>query len=234
MSTPAAATTAFAAVNLEKTFRLDGHVIPVLRGVNLEICRGEWAAFIGASGSGKSTLLHLLAGLDDATAGEVLCLDRPYSTMSRSKKATLRRHEIGLVFQNFLLFPELTALENAALPALHWGWPRDERVSRARELLERFGLATRLDHRPQELSGGEQQRVALARALINDPAFILADEPTGNLDNQAAGEIITLLEQLHRDAGKTVIMVTHDLNLARKADRVWRIAHGVATEEQLS
>ena len=229
-----AAELAFTAAGLEKTFRLDGHLIPVLRGVTLQIRRGEWTAFIGASGSGKSTLLHLLAGLDEATAGEVTCLGRPYSAMSRAKKAALRRHEIGLVFQNFLLFPELTALENAALPGLHWGWPREERVGRARELLERFGLEARLDHRPQELSGGEQQRVALARALINDPAFILADEPTGNLDAQAAGEIITLLEQLHRDAGKTLIMVTHDLNLARKADHVWRIANGVATEEHFS
>ena len=219
---------AFATKELHKTFKLDGHAIPVLRGVNMQVRRGEWIALVGASGSGKSTLLHLLGSLDTPTQGEVFCLGRGYHRLSGSARAEIRRREIGFVFQNFHLFPELTALENAMLPGLQWRWNRQALSARARQLLVRFDLEPRLDHRPQELSGGEQQRVALARALINDPAFILADEPTGNLDAAAAGEIIALLEHLHRAEKKTIVMVTHDLGLARRADRIWKIAGGVA------
>jgi ABC-type lipoprotein export system ATPase subunit len=220
---------AFATRELHKTFKLDGHTIPVLRGVNMQVHRGEWIALVGASGSGKSTLLHLLGSLETPTCGEIACLGRPYNRLSGRRRAEIRRREIGFVFQNFHLFPELTALENAMLPGLHWGWNRLALAARARELLNRFNLEPRLGHRPQELSGGEQQRVALARALINDPAFILADEPTGNLDAAAAGEIIALLENLHKSEKKTIVMVTHDLALAGRTDRVWKIADGVAT-----
>ncbi len=219
---------AFAASDLHKTFRLGRHTIPVLRGVNLEVRQGEWVALVGPSGCGKSTLLHLLGTLDKPTAWEMFSRGRPYSGMNRRQRVLFRRNEIGFVFQNFHLFPELSAIENVMLPALQWGWQRHAARTRALGLLERFGLADRTEHRPMELSGGEQQRVALARALINNPPFLLTDEPTGNLDAAAAGEIIAHLEALHRNDGRTLIMVTHDLALARKATRIWRLADGQA------
>ncbi|MFA4943496.1 MAG: ABC transporter ATP-binding protein [Lentisphaeria bacterium] len=230
-ATPAAAAAAplFRACGLRKEFTLGKrHVIEVLKGVDLEIRAGEWVALVGPSGCGKSTLLLLLGALDNPSAGEIWCRGRAYHQLSSAAKTRLRRREIGFVFQNFHLFPELTAVENVVLPALQWGEDRGGAERRARELLERFGLGHRLEHRPQELSGGEQQRVALARALINDPAILLADEPTGNLDVAAAAGIVELLAQLHREAGKTVVMVTHDPELAAKADRILRLADGRA------
>jgi predicted ABC-type transport system involved in lysophospholipase L1 biosynthesis ATPase subunit len=222
---------AFEAENLHKSFRLDGHEIPVLRGVNLSVRDGEWVALVGASGSGKSTLLHLLGTLEVPSAGEVHCLGRAYSGLSRRAQAALRRQELGFVFQSFHLFPELDAQENVALPALQWGCDRRAVVERARALLTEFGLGPRLEHRPQELSGGEQQRVALARALIHDPRFLLTDEPTGNLDAAAAAGIIDLLERLNREQGKTIVMVTHDAVLAQRADRVLRLTRGTVSED---
>ena len=220
------ASIAFRAEGLHKEFKLDGHSIHVLKGVDLEIPAGAWIALVGASGCGKSTLLHLLGALDKPTGGEVWCRGRAYGKMSAGGKSTLRRREIGFVFQNFHLFPELTARENVMLPALHWGWNRGEARDRAQATLERFGLGRRLAHRPQELSGGEQQRVALARALINNPAILLADEPTGNLDAAAAAGILELLTSLHQHEGKTIVMVTHDPAIAAKADRTIRLVEG--------
>ena len=217
---------AFRAKGLHKEFKLDGHGIHVLKGVDLEIPAGAWIALVGASGCGKSTLLHLLGALDKPTQGEVWCRGRAYGKMSAAGKSKLRRQEIGFVFQNFHLFPELNALENVMLPALHWGWNRGEARDRAQVTLERFGLGHRLIHRPQELSGGEQQRVALARALINNPAILLADEPTGNLDAAAAAGILELLTGLHQNEGKTIVMVTHDPAIAAKADRTIRLVEG--------
>ncbi len=217
---------AFRAEGVHKLFKLDGHQIHVLKGVDLEIPDGAWVALVGASGCGKSTLLHLLGALDKPTGGEIFCRGRAYGKMSAGGKASLRRHEIGFVFQNFHLFPELNALENVALPALHWGWNREKARSRAERVLERFGLSRRLAHRPQELSGGEQQRVALARALINDPGILLADEPTGNLDAVAAAGILELLTELHRKEGKTIVMVTHDPAIASRADLTVRLVDG--------
>ena len=217
---------AFRAEGLHKEFKLDGHGIHVLKGVDLEIPAGAWIALVGASGCGKSTLLHLLGALDKPTAGEVWCRGRAYGKMSAGGKSKMRRQEIGFVFQNFHLFPELNALENVMLPALHWGWNRSAARDRAQATLERFGLGARLIHRPQELSGGEQQRVALARALINNPAILLADEPTGNLDAVAAAGILELLTSLHQDEGKTIVMVTHDPAIAAKADRTIRLTEG--------
>jgi putative ABC transport system ATP-binding protein len=228
MNTPetGAASPAFRTEGLHKEFKLDRHTIRVLKGVDLEIPCGAWVALVGASGCGKSTLLHLLGSLDKPSAGEVWCRGRSYDGMSAAAKARLRRDEIGFVFQNFHLFPELNALENVMLPALHWGWNRADARRRAQDVLERFGLGHRLLHRPQELSGGEQQRVALARALINNPAILLADEPTGNLDAAAAAGILELLTELHQAAGKTIVMVTHDPAIAARADRTIRLAEG--------
>ncbi|OGV73208.1 MAG: hypothetical protein A3K19_30440 [Lentisphaerae bacterium RIFOXYB12_FULL_65_16] len=223
-----AAVAAFEVCELRKQYRVEKHLVPVLEGVSFQIAAGEWAALVGRSGSGKTTLLHLLGSLDKPSGGDILCRGRRYSGLSSSQKALLRRDEIGFVFQSYYLFPELDATENVVLPALQWGWDRSAARRRAEELLVAFGLGHRLRHRPQELSGGEQQRVALARALINQPEIILADEPTGNLDAKASAEIIELLQRLHREQRKTIVMVTHDLNLARRADRVIMMKDGKA------
>jgi putative ABC transport system ATP-binding protein len=214
-----AASPVFRVVDLQRHFRLEKHRIEVLRGVSFTVAPGEWVALVGRSGSGKTTLLHLLGGLDRPSAGDIVCLGQSFSSMTERQRTSLRLHHLGHVFQRYHLFPELNAHENVVLPALHWGWDRSRAYDRAAELLGGFGLGERLRHRPQELSGGEQQRVALARALMNEPDIILADEPTGNLDVAAGKEIITLLEDLHKVAGKTIVMVTHDLDLAQRADR---------------
>ena len=219
---------AFEAHDVYRQFRLERHTIDVLTGVRLEVQRGEWVALVGRSGSGKTTLLQLLGSLDKPTHGELFCHGRAYSRLSGKRKAAIRRDEIGFVFQSHHLFPELNAVENVALPALHWGWDRAQAAARARELLCSFGLEERLDHRPQELSGGEQQRVAVARALINSPNAILADEPTGNLDVTAGKEIVGILQRLHAEQGKTIVMVTHDLAIAKLADRVLLMQDGIA------
>jgi putative ABC transport system ATP-binding protein len=205
--------------DLHRHFRLEKHRIDVLRGVSFGVAEGEWVALVGRSGSGKTTLLHLLGGMDRPSAGDVVCLGQSYRGMSEGQRTAMRLRHIGHVFQSYHLFPELNAHENVMLPALHWGWDRQRARGRAANLLGRFGLGERLRHRPQELSGGEQQRVALARALMNEPGIILADEPTGNLDVAAGKEIVALLEGLHRRDGKTIVMVTHDLDLAARADR---------------
>ncbi len=217
---------AFIVQDLVKHYSLADHIIPVLQGINLSIARGEWVALTGASGSGKTTLLHLLAALDKPTQGTIQCLDQPYHLAGPRRRAMMRRNTIGLLFQNYHLFPELNAVENATLPALHWGRDRDQAILRGQELLTEFGLADRFEHRPRELSGGEQQRVALARALINDPEIILADEPTGNLDAQAGEHIISIIAELNKQQGKTVVMVTHDRDLANRADRILQLAAG--------
>ncbi len=227
-STPAAAggQAVFEVQDLHRHFRLERHRIDVLRGISFRVDRGEWLALVGRSGCGKTTLLHLLGGLDRPSAGDVICLGQSYRHLSEAQRTALRLRHLGHVFQRYLLFPELNAHENVMLPALHWGWNRTRARQQAGELLERFGLGHRLQHRPQELSGGEQQRVALARALMNDPGIILADEPTGNLDVTAGREIMALLEELNRKGGKTIVMVTHDLDLAQRADRTLIVRDG--------
>lgn len=213
----AAAEPVFQALDLHRHFRLEKHRIEVLRGVSFNVARGEWLALVGRSGSGKTTLLHLLGGLDRPSTGDIICLGQSFGAMTEPQRTALRLHHLGHVFQRYHLFPELNAHENVVLPALHWGWDRQRAYARAAELLGSFGLGKRLRHRPQELSGGEQQRVALARALMNEPGIILADEPTGNLDVAAGKEIIALLEELHKVAGKTIVMVTHDPRAAQRA-----------------
>jgi ABC-type lipoprotein export system ATPase subunit len=214
---------------LSRTFRLEKHRIEVLKGVDLEIAEGSWTALVGRSGSGKTTLLQILGALDQPNEGTVACRGRDYWCLSSRQRDAIRQQEIGFVFQSYHLFPELNAQENVVLPALRWGNDRRQARERAAELLDRFDLGDRLRHRPRELSGGEQQRVALARALMNDPDIILADEPTGNLDVKAGGEITAILQSLHRDEGKTIVMVTHDLQLAQLADQVFVMHEGTAT-----
>ena len=206
--------------NLHKSFSLAGGTIEVIKNLSLDLPKGEWLALTGPSGCGKTTLLHILAGLDRPTSGDILLDGQNIAKMSSSALTKLRKQRIGFVFQSYMLFPELSALENAALPALQWGVNRNEVYQNAKKWLETFGLASRLNHRPRELSGGEQQRVAIARSLINNPDIILADEPTGNLDVKAAQGIIDILQHVRSGKAKTLIMVTHDLNLAKQANRV--------------
>jgi ABC-type lipoprotein export system ATPase subunit len=206
--------------NLCKTFSLAGGTIEVIKDLNLDLPKGEWLALTGPSGCGKTTLLHILAGLDKPTSGDIFLDGQNIAKMSSSALTKLRKKRIGFVFQSYMLFPELSALENAALPALQWGVNRNDVYQNAKKWLETFGLASRLNHRPRELSGGEQQRVAIARSLINNPDIILADEPTGNLDAKAAQGIIDILQHVRSGESKTLIMVTHDLNLAKQANRV--------------
>lgn len=200
-----------------------GRPVEVLRDLDLEIPEGAWCALVGKSGCGKTTLLQLLGGLDRPTSGELLFRGRDMARMSQRELTRLRRKELGFVFQSYHLLPELSAWENAALPALGWSEDRQKSYERAKALLEAFGLKDRLHHRPQELSGGEQQRVAIARALIHDPPVILADEPTGNLDPASAKDVVQILQKLHREGKKTIVMVTHDMTLAEQADCIHRL-----------
>ncbi len=214
------------ATNLHKTYTLGKRDLPVLRGVDLSINRGDFMALRGASGAGKSTLLHLLGGLDAPTMGEVMLAGRNLARLSRRDLARLRNEEIGFIFQAYYLLPELDALENVCLPARMARTRAGKAEARGRELLERVGLKDRLEHKPYELSGGEQQRVAIARALINEPQVILADEPTGNLDSHTGEEIINLLCALRSEKMTTLIMATHDEKLAARAPRVINLLDG--------
>ncbi|MCQ2397347.1 MAG: ABC transporter ATP-binding protein [Lentisphaeria bacterium] len=197
-----------------RDFRLEKGVVHVLSGLSLDIPEGGWCALVGRSGSGKTTLLQLLGGLDRPTSGTILFRGEDLGRMSSGKLTAVRRKEFGFVFQSYHLLPELNALENAALPALGWFDNRAEAYERAKRLLCDFGLAARLTHRPQDLSGGDQQRVAIARALIHNPPVILADEPTGNLDEASARTVVEIFRKLHRDEHKTIVMVTHDNAIA--------------------
>ena len=196
---------------LSRRYVMGETVLSALDGVTLSFGEGEIAAIIGRSGSGKSTLLQLLGGLDRPTSGEVYVRGRRLAEISEDELALYRRQDVGFIFQFFNLVPTLTALQNVELPLTLAGIPRAERRRRAADLLERTGLGGRRDHRPAQLSGGEQQRVAIARALVHDPPLLLADEPTGNLDSKTAGEILELLGSL---SGKTILVVTHDRGLA--------------------
>ena len=209
---------------LHKAFRLGASNLEILRGVDLDVRRGERVFLCGASGAGKSTLLYTLAGLERPTAGEVRFEDEDLYRVSAARQAALRNSRMGFVFQSYMLLPELTALENIALPALIGG--KSER-ERAAELLKQVGLADRAGHLPSELSGGEQQRVAIARALANRPTMLFADEPTGNLDSKTGGEIVDLLLGLARENGTTLLAVTHDTGLASRGDRVLHIRDGL-------
>ncbi len=204
-----------------------GHVtLEILRGADLELEAGTLAALVGPSGSGKSTLLHIAGLLERPSAGEVVIEGRAAAGLSDAERTRLRRRRIGFVYQMHHLLADFTALENVVLPQLLAGVGRRAAEARARELLIRLGLAERLDHRPARLSGGEQQRVAIARALANRPALLLADEPTGNLDPATAGEVFALLLEVVREAGTAALVATHDADLARRMDAIWRLSDG--------
>jgi putative ABC transport system ATP-binding protein len=209
---------------LSRTYRLGTTEVRALRGVSVQVAHGEFVALMGPSGSGKSTMMHLLGCLDTPTAGRYVLEGRDVSQLTARERALLRNRRIGFVFQTFNLLPRLTALDNVLLPLLYRGRVADAQ-RRAVEALKRVGLAQRAQHRPMELSGGERQRVAIARALITDPALILADEPTGNLDSQTGTEIMQLLAALSAD-GRTIIIVTHDANVAAYAQRIIHMRDG--------
>ena len=212
------------AQGLARTYRLGSTEVQALRGVDLRIAPGEFAALMGPSGSGKSTLMHLLGCLDTPTAGKYRLEGRDVSGLSHDERARLRNSRIGFVFQTFNLLPLLSALDNVALPLLYQGRTPDVK-KRATTALEQVGLAERVEHRPTELSGGERQRVAIARALVVEPALLLADEPTGNLDSKTGEEILRLLEDLHA-SGRTLLLVTHDAGVAAHAGRIVQMQDG--------
>ena len=209
---------------LTKVYPMGANEVHALRGVDMRVEEGEFVALMGASGSGKSTLLHLLGCLDTPTAGDYFLEGREVGRLSHDERAAVRNRRIGFVFQSFYLLPRLDALENVMLPLLYRGRVGEAR-ERAAESLSHVGLAERMRHHPAELSGGEQQRVAIARALATDPAIILADEPTGNLDSGTGAEVMQLLLELHDD-GRTVLMVTHDMQVAAYAQRALHIQDG--------
>jgi len=217
-------------VNLTRTIATPTHKVEILRGINLTIPQGEFAAIMGPSGSGKSTLLGLLAGLDSATGGSIILDGQDITGLSEDRMSEVRGRKIGFVFQSFQLIPTLTAEENVLLPAELAGADFDI-VKRGRELLKRVGLGDRMDHYPVQLSGGEQQRVALARAFITKPPILLADEPTGNLDGKTGHQVLEILLELNRQEGATLVLVTHDPTLAAHADRVITLRDGLVVSD---
>ncbi len=228
-NSPEAVTT----VSLVRHYRLGRSTIPAVDGVSLTVHRGEFVALLGASGSGKSTLLNLIAGLDSPTSGAIVVEGQNLSTLDPLELAQYRRHTVGMVFQSFNLVPTMTLQENVELPMRFAEVRRRDRRARVQEALERVGLSARFEHRPSEMSGGEQQRAALARALVNRPKVLLADEPTGNLDSKTGTEIMNLIKELNRTLEMTVIMVTHEKPLAeRYATRLVFLGDGKMLGEQ--
>ena len=213
-----------------KTYHLGGRELPVLRGVNLELKQGEFVALQGASGSGKSTLLQLLGGLDQPTSGTILFKGKPLRLQTAQQAAIFRGQNVGFVFQAYHLLPDLDALENIMLPAQVQRASVLTSRNRSMDLLASVGLKDRMDHRPSELSGGEQQRVAIARALMNEPEIVLADEPTGNLDSNTEAGIIDLLKKLHKERNLTLLVATHDEIVATAAQRVEHLVDGRLTD----
>ncbi len=210
---------------ITRDFKMGAQTVHVLKGIDLDIFQNQYVALMGPSGSGKSTLMNLLGCLDTPTEGSYELNGYDVSALDDNALAEIRNNEIGFVFQTFNLLPRSTALENVALPLVYAGWGKEERIARASEVLEQVGLGDRMDHKPNQLSGGQRQRVAVARALVNKPALILADEPTGNLDSKTSVEIMKLFDEIQA-AGNTVILVTHEEDIAQYAKRVIRLVDG--------
>ncbi len=219
-------------IDLVKEYNQGNQPLRVLNNINVQIHKGEFMAIMGPSGSGKSTLLNMLGALDRPTSGQVLINGIDISTLNDNGLADLRNKEIGFIFQQFNLIQRLDALSNVELPLSISGVPIKKREDRARKLLESVGLGDRIDHRPNQLSGGEQQRVAIARALANDPPLFLCDELTGNLDSKTGQEIMVLLRQLNQEQGKTFVLITHDPNVAQATDRLLQIRDGEIAGEK--
>lgn len=217
--------------DINRNFKLGSEVLKVLKGVTLQIDKGDYVALMGPSGSGKSTLMNILGCLDTPTSGQFLLNGQDVSKMKDDDLAEIRNKEIGFVFQTFNLMPRTTALDNVTLPLVYGGVSKKERDDRALEVLNQVGLGDRTDHHPNQLSGGQRQRVAVARALVNNPAIILADEPTGNLDTKTSLEIMALFDEIHAK-GNTVILVTHEEDIAEYAHRIIRLRDGVIESDE--
>ena len=218
---------------ISKVYKMGDEIINALKSVSLSIDRNEYVALMGPSGSGKSTLMNILGCLDSPTAGTYILNDIDVSSMSDSELAEVRNKQIGFVFQTFNLLPRLSALDNVALPLVYAGYNKQQRIEKATEALNKVGLGDRMTHKPNELSGGQRQRVAIARALVNDPAIILADEPTGNLDTKTSVEIMGIFERIH-NAGNTIIVVTHEPDIADHAHRIVKLRDGLVEANYLN
>lgn len=216
-----------------KSYFLGKHELPVLKGITIDINKNEFVALMGPSGSGKSTLMNILGCLDSPTSGQYVLNGKDVSRMEDDELAAVRNREIGFVFQQFNLLPRLTAAENVALPLIYGGIPKKERIERAVEALKKVRLEDRMNHKPNELSGGQCQRVAIARALINNPSIILADEPTGNLDSKTSYEIMDMVCRIHSD-GNTVILVTHEEDISHFAHRIIRLKDGLIESDRIN
>jgi putative ABC transport system ATP-binding protein len=211
--------------SIVKNYYLGAEVVEALRSVSVDIDKNEYVTIMGPSGSGKSTLMNIIGCLDTPTAGTYILNGKDASKLIDNQLAEIRNKEIGFVFQTFNLLPRYTALENVMLPLVYAGVPKNERIARAKIALESVGLADRIEHKPNELSGGQRQRVSVARAMVNNPAIILADEPTGNLDSKTSIDIMALFREIHNQ-GNTIILVTHEENIARHANRIIRLLDG--------
>jgi putative ABC transport system ATP-binding protein len=217
--------------HLKKTYQIGDEVIEALKDVSLNIFKNEYVALMGPSGSGKSTLMNMLGCLDSPTSGEYILNNLSVASMTDNDLAQVRNKQIGFVFQTFNLLPRASTLENVALPLVYAGMDKQEREAKAAKVLESVGLGNRMNHKPNELSGGQRQRVAVARALVNDPAIILADEPTGNLDSKTSVEIMGLFEEIHK-SGNTIILVTHEEDIALHAHRIVRLKDGLVESDR--